>query len=91
MIQCPPDLASSNGGDLGSIHDFYGTVCGVGDAALQLALRGNRTLNVDTTGVFDQHRPILLTPGRPLHVRASIDAKGVVHAQRISVAHGILK
>jgi hypothetical protein len=91
VVQCPVDLASSNGDDQDSIHDFYGTVCGVGDTELRMALRGNRTLSVDTTGVFDRQRSLLLTPGRPLHVRASIDAKGIVHAQRISVAHTIAK
>jgi hypothetical protein len=91
-IQCPSEAAlPAFGGDPAMIHEFFGTVCGVSGSELRMALRGNRTLKVDTTVAFEQHRPILLTSGRPVHVRASIDGKGVVRAQKISVAHAISK
>ena len=88
-ITCPPGVAPAAAlGGPGATHDFYGTVCDVNGAQLRLALRTGKSIAVDTTAVV-RNPPLVLTPGRPLHVRANLDANGVLHAQRISRAHMI--
>jgi hypothetical protein len=90
VVTCPSGIAPSAafGGQPGTIHDFYGTVCQAGDTQFQVALRSGRSVTVDTTGLV-QNPPLLLTPGRPVHVRAFLDSGGVLHARRISHSHAM--
>ncbi len=71
------------------VHQLYGTVCQASGNDLRLALRNGHAISIDTAGAFDQHRHVLLTPGRPLKVTVTIDKQGVAHAQRILPAHAI--
>jgi hypothetical protein len=70
-----------------SMHQFSGTVCHLQNNQLQLALRSGRSIPIDISGAFTNHRQVVLSPGRTIHVRARIDAKGVAHAERISPSH----
>jgi len=89
VIACTPELVPLDAFGRGTavIHEFYGTICRVDGAELHLSLRRGRSLVVDTSEAFAEHREILLTPGRPVHVPATIDGKGVAHAQQISRSH----
>ena len=90
VVTCPSGVApaAAFGGRPGMIHDFYGTVCQAGDAQFQVALRSGRSVAVDTTGLV-QNPPLLLTPGRPVHVRAFLDSDTALHATRISHSHEV--
>ena len=88
VIACPADSDPPVAVD-SKIHEFYGTICQAGENEMRLALRSDRALLVDTAQAFTQHRPLLLTPGRAVHVRATIDEDGVAHAQQISPSHVI--
>jgi hypothetical protein len=90
-VQCPNSTAPvvGLGGQPGVTHDFYGTVCQVQGTQLRLALRTGQTLTVDTAAVT-QYPPLLLTPGRPVHVRARRDPEGAWHGVRISHYHTIV-
>jgi len=70
-----------------SMHHFSGTVCHLENSQLQLALRSGRSISVDIGAAFAKHRQVVLSPGRAVHLRASIDAKGVAHAEKISPSH----
>jgi hypothetical protein len=83
VIACPPDTTAPAAGE----HEFHGTVCRVSGSELRLALRNGHSIAVDVSHAFDEHRRLLLTPGRPLVVRATIDGKGAAHAQQISPSH----
>jgi hypothetical protein len=88
-IACPSNttaLAAAGGVQAGE-HEFHGTVCGASGSELRIALRNGHSIGVDISHAFDRNRSIVLTPGRPLLVRATIDGKGVAHAQQISPAH----
>ena len=89
VIACAPQMADLNalGGVPATVHEFYGTICQVNAAELHLSLRGNRSVVVDTSQGFASKRRILLTPGRAVHVSATIDAHGLAHAQQISPSH----
>jgi hypothetical protein len=80
-------LLAAAGGVQADEHEFHGTVCRASGAELRLALRNGHSIAVDVSHAFDRNRSILLTPGRPLVVRAAIDAKGVAHALQISPSH----
>ena len=92
-VTCPPGesaLAAVSGAAQGTgspLHQFRGTVCHLEANQLQLALRSGRSISVDIGTAFAKHRHVVLSPGRTIHVQASIDAKGVAHAERISPAH----
>ena len=88
-IACPSNTTplAAAGGVQAAEHEFHGTVCRASGGELRLALRNGRCITVDISHAFDRNRPILLTPGRPLVVRATIDGKGVAHAQQISPSH----
>jgi hypothetical protein len=88
-IACAPKVAAlaAVGGVRAPMHEFYGTVCQVNDAELRLSLRDNRSVVVDLSLGFGLRRR--MTPGRPVHVSATIDAQGIAHAQRVSPAHTI--
>jgi len=91
VVACGPPQAARQAleGATAAVHEFYGTICRVEDNNVHLSLRGGASIIVDTSQAFTQHRQILLTPGRPVHVRATIDDKGMVRAQQISPAHVI--
>jgi len=88
-IECPSNTAplTAAGGVQSAEHEFHGTVCRASGAELRLALRSGHSIAVDIKHAFDLNRLILLTPGRPLLVRATIDAKGVAHARQVSPSH----
>ena len=69
------------------MHQFTGKVCALKANQLQLALRSGRSIAVDISTAFTKHRHIVLSPGRAIHVQASIDAKGMAHAEKISPSH----
>ncbi len=93
VVTCPPaesalaavGVAGQGAGS--SLHHFSGTVCHVENNQLQLALRSGRSISVDISSAFTKHRKVVLSLGRAIHVRAGIDAKGVVHAEKISPSH----
>ena len=89
-VVCPAGVAplEALGGQPGATHDFYGTVCRVSGAKLELTLRTGHSVVVDTAGLT-QNPPLLLSPGRPVHVRASLDANGSLHARSVSRSHAI--
>lgn len=90
VIRCGPTqsrVAPAIGGVPASKRDFYGTICRVRGSELQLTLRNGRSIELDTKDAFADNRRILLTPGRPVHVIATIDKKGSAHANRISPSH----
>lgn len=68
-------------------HQFYGTVCRASGGELQLSLRSGRSITVDVSQAFARHQRLALTPGRVVHVTATINEKGEAHAVRISPAH----
>ena len=88
-VTCPQSepVAKALPGPAGSMHEFWGTVCHLNHHQLQLALRDGRSISIDISEAFAQHRPVLLTMGRALRVQAEIDAQGVAHAERISPSH----
>jgi hypothetical protein len=89
VVTCPPEvtpLAAVEGTGSG-VHQLRGTVCKVTGNQLQVALAGQRSISVDITTASSRHHMPLLTPGRPIKIRASIDEKGIAHAQRISRGH----
>lgn len=89
-ISCPATIAPSAAvSGSGSVHELYGTVCGVSGTELKLALRGSHSVTINTSGTANQQRPVLLTPGRPLHVTLTIDRSGAAHAQKIAPTHTI--
>jgi len=89
VVSCPREvapLAVVEGGASG-VHEFHGRVCQVSGNQLRVALTGQQSISVDVTRALAQHRSVLLTPGRPVKVRATIDEKGLAHAQRVLHAH----
>ncbi len=86
-ISCPATVSAANVLHGSGAQELYGTVCQVSGTELKLALPSGRALSIDTSEVPSQHRPVLLTPGRPLHVRLIVDKSGVAHAQKIAPAH----
>jgi hypothetical protein len=80
-VECPSSVAAS------TPHDFYATVCQVQGTQLRLALRTGQTVAIDLAGMAPTNPPLLLTPGRPVHVRAKLDAEGAVHVLGISHYH----
>jgi hypothetical protein len=92
-ITCPPDEAVAaaiprSTASLGnSPHQFSGTVCRLDGDQLHLALRSGRSISLDIATAFAKHRRIVLSPGRTVHVRVRIDAKGVAYGERISPTH----
>jgi hypothetical protein len=92
-ITCPPEepVAAAISGPTTSLgtssHQFSGTVCRVDGDQLHLALRSGRSISLDIATAFTKHRQIVLSPGRTVHVRVRIDAKGIAHGERISPSH----
>jgi hypothetical protein len=82
-VECPTSVAPI------APHDFYATVCQVQGTQLRLALRTGQAVSIDIAGMAQTNPPLLLTLGRPVHVRAKLDAEGAVHALRISHYHTI--
>lgn len=69
------------------VHQFSGTVCKLDGDHLELALRDGHSIAVDVSAAFAKHRKVVLSPGREIHVRATIDEKGTAHAEKISPSH----
>jgi len=88
-VACPSNITplAAAGGVQAGEHEFHGTICRSSGTELRLALRSGHSIAVDISHAFDRNRAILLTPGRPLLVRATIDGKGVAHARQISPSH----
>ena len=87
-ISCPAGIAPAAAvAGAAPVHQLYGTVCKASGTELKLALRSGHAVSIDTSTVVNQHRAVLLTPGRPLHVSVTIDKAGVAHAQRIGPSH----
>lgn len=91
VIACPPEVAPLTvveGARIG-VHQFSGTICSVAGKQLRVALSGQRSVSFDATEALSRHWIPLLTPGRPIKVRATIDEKGMAHAQRILHSHPV--
>jgi hypothetical protein len=89
-ISCPVSITPSVAlGGAEREHQVYGTVCQANGAELKLTLRSGRAVSIETGIEFNSRRPVLLTPGRPLHVTLTIDKAGIAHAQKIMPAHAI--
>jgi hypothetical protein len=86
-ISCPSEAAVASVFSGKGTHDLYGTVCEYSGDRLRLTLRSGRSVSVDTAKAFERSSPVLLTPGRPLHVSFTVDQAGVAHAQKISRSH----
>jgi hypothetical protein len=89
-VSCPGIAAPlvALGGQPGTVHDFYGTVCQSEKSQFKLALRTGGSVAVDITGL-NQNPLVRLTPGRPVHVRALLDSADVLHARQVSHTHMI--
>jgi hypothetical protein len=68
-------------------HQFYGKVCRSSGSEIQLSLRSGHSIALDVIHALARHQRVRLTPGRTIRVTATIDQKGVAHAQRIFPAH----
>jgi hypothetical protein len=88
-ITCPSSVTplAAAGGTQAGEHEFHGTACRASGGELRLALRNGHSIAIETSHAFDRAHKVLLTPGRALVVRATIDEKGVAHARQISPAH----
>jgi len=91
VVTCPAGVSplAVAGGVAGAVHTFRGTVCALTGNQLRVALPGQRSISVDITEAVSHHRSALLTPGRPIKIRATIDEQGLAHAQRVSRSHAI--
>jgi hypothetical protein len=89
VVTCPAEVAPLTAFTVTGVHSFRGTVCGVTENRLQVALSGERSVTVDITEAVAHHRTALLSLGRPIKVRAIIDGNGVAHAQRVSRSHPV--
>ncbi|HLW88173.1 MAG TPA: hypothetical protein VKR57_06740 [Terriglobales bacterium] len=91
VVTCSPEvapLAAVQGTAMG-VHQFRGAVCQVDGNQLRVALPGRRSISVDIAEAAAHHRTPVLTPGRPVKIRATIDEKGIAHALRISHSHAM--
>ncbi|MGH9498244.1 MAG: hypothetical protein ACRD3L_03810 [Terriglobales bacterium] len=89
VVTCPAEVAPLTAFGGRGMHSFHGTVCRATESQLQIALSGARSVTVDIADAVAHHRTPLLSPGRPIKVRAIIDDKGVAHAQRVSRSHAV--
>lgn len=91
VITCPPEISPLQAADgmRAGVQEFRGTVCKLTGNQLQVALPGQRSISVVVAEALAHHRTPLLSPGRPIKIRATIDGNGVAHAQRISHAYAI--
>jgi hypothetical protein len=89
-VSCPPEVAplTAMEGTGAGVHEFRGTICKVTGNQLRVTLPGQRSISFDMTEARSHHTP-LLTLGRPIKVRATIDEKGSAHAQRITHSNAI--
>lgn len=86
VVTCPAEVPATTVLGTG-VHEFRGTVCAVAGKELHVALSGQRSIALDMSQISG--RTPLLTPGRPIKVRAMIDSKGGAHAVKISHAFAI--
>jgi hypothetical protein len=89
-ITCPASVPAAAAVSVAApVHQLYGTVCKASGTELKLALRSGRSITIDTSTTASLHHPLLLTPGRPLHVSLTIDNAGTAHARKIAPSHAI--
>jgi hypothetical protein len=89
ILTCVPaetPLAALGGSSFQS-HDFYGTICRVGESDVQVSLRSGHSIAVEVTHAAIRLRRATLVPGRVVHITGSIDHEGVAHAIRMSPMH----
>jgi len=88
---CAPNIspAAAARGRAGSSHTFFGTVCQVQGTDVQFSLRGGHSIKVDALDAIRHQRSPLLTAGRTVRVMATVDGRGIAHAQEISPAHAL--
>jgi hypothetical protein len=89
VVTCPAEVAPLAAVAGVGVREVRGAVCKVTGNQLQVALPGQRSILVDMSEALSRHRTPLLTPGRPIKIRLTIDEKGVAHAQRISHSHAV--
>lgn len=71
-LNCRPSWGQSEPGEVAPpAHDVYGTVVAARGDALDLRLRTGKIVLVDLHQARALHRLVLLTPGRPVHVRGN--------------------
>lgn len=89
VVTCAPSQSAvaAFGASLDAMHQLYGTVCRTSGAEVQLSLRSGHSITIDVSNAFARHQRVALTPGRVIHVTASIDEKGAAHAVKIAPAH----
>ncbi len=89
VVTCAPSGSALAAVDAAAsvTHQFYGAVCRASGSELQLSLRSGRSIAIDISQAFARHQRLVLSPGRVVHVIATVNEKGVAHAVRISPAH----
>jgi hypothetical protein len=88
-VTCAPSARPSAvlGVSSGAVHQLYGKVCRASQGELLLSLRSGHSVAIDISKAFARHQRVALTPGRTVHVTASIDEKGAAHATKIFPSH----
>jgi hypothetical protein len=87
VVACgPSESALAATGNVGT-HEYYGTVCRATANELQLSLRNGRSVTMDISKTFLHNQPIVLAPGRPVHVHVEIAANGTARAVSINRGH----
>jgi hypothetical protein len=87
-VNCPPAISPTAAfGGKSAEHAFFGNVCRVDGAQLQVTLRSGHSVVVDMNGLHGFQPPLVFSPGRSIRVQATIDGKGLAHASRVSRAH----
>jgi hypothetical protein len=89
VITCPAEVGPQNVIRQTGAHEFTGTVCRLRGNVLTLALRSGLSISVDVSANAEMRRPVVLSAGRNVHIRATTDAKGVTRARKISPAHAL--
>jgi hypothetical protein len=79
----PPPVAGE------SPHVWYGTVRDVRGARFELTLRSGRVLVVEQSTQLALHHGLLLFAGRPVIVKGSVGARGLIHADVVLRSHAM--
>ena len=82
-VSVPPPVAAE------SPHEWYGTVRDVHGPRFQLTLRSGRVLVVEQSTQLALHHGLLLFAGRPVIVKGSVGAGGLVHADVVLRSHAM--
>lgn len=86
-VSCPADVPASEAIGAPGLHNFRGTICSVGAAEIQIAIAGQKSVRVDVSQMAKSY--LLLTPGRPVKIRAMIDGNGQAHAIKLTHAFAL--